>query len=224
MVVVTEEVVQANEVAVTLVTVVVAEGQAMDSQNRTLMTSMSPTLIATLWLRNGKSSGQCEASSCKCVKVAAAVAAVEAMTIGLPPIQLIARPASAVSANNNNDNNNQSNHASVVSEITERGSQSGRSFGRGAYNNNCPEATGGARAVRTMISSAHLTGKQQTTIPHSVPEQSGANDIDNHADTICAGPNWKLLELSGKYCNFPPVLPTLGAETSLSLLSSLLTL
>ena len=31
------------------------------------------------------------------------------------------------------------------------------------------------------------------------------NEIDNHADTICAGPNWKLLELSGEYCNVSPV-------------------
>ena len=30
------------------------------------------------------------------------------------------------------------------------------------------------------------------------------NEIDNHADTICAGPDWKLLELSGEYCNVSP--------------------
>ena len=30
------------------------------------------------------------------------------------------------------------------------------------------------------------------------------NEIDNHADTICAGPNWKLLELSGEYCSVSP--------------------
>jgi hypothetical protein len=36
----------------------------------------------------------------------------------------------------NNDNNGNAPDASVVSEITERGSQNGRSFGRGAYNNN----------------------------------------------------------------------------------------
>ena len=41
-----------------------------------------------------------------------------------------------VSATDDNNNNNNSNDASVVSEITERGSQNGRSFGRGAYNNN----------------------------------------------------------------------------------------
>ena len=26
------------------------------------------------------------------------------------------------------------------------------------------------------------------------------NEIDNYADTICAGPKWNLLELSGEYC------------------------
>jgi hypothetical protein len=29
------------------------------------------------------------------------------------------------------------------------------------------------------------------------------NEIDNHADTICAGPNWKLLELSANIAPFP---------------------
>ena len=57
-----------------------------------------------------------------------------------------------------------------------------------------------------MISSARRTGKQKKSIPQSVPEQSGANEFDNHADTICAGPNWKLLELSGEYCNVSPFL------------------
>ena len=30
------------------------------------------------------------------------------------------------------------------------------------------------------------------------------NEIDNHADTICAGPNLKWVELSGEYCNVSP--------------------
>ena len=48
------------------------------------------------------------------------------------------RTTSGVSANNNtnDDNNTASNEASVVSDMTERGSQNGRSFGRGAFNNN----------------------------------------------------------------------------------------
>ena len=47
------------------------------------------------------------------------------------------RTASSVAATNNNTNDNANTTAdqSVVSEITERGSQNGRSFGRGAYNN-----------------------------------------------------------------------------------------
>jgi hypothetical protein len=55
-----------------------------------------------------------------------------------------------------------------------------------------------------MVLSARSAGKQRAKIPHSVPEQSGANEIDNYADTICAGPNWKLLELSGEYCSVSP--------------------
>jgi hypothetical protein len=30
------------------------------------------------------------------------------------------------------------------------------------------------------------------------------NEIDNHADTTCAGPNWRLVELSGEYCTVSP--------------------
>ena len=33
---------------------------------------------------------------------------------------------------------------------------------------------------------------------------TGKNEIDNHADTICAGPNWKLIELSGEFCFVTP--------------------
>jgi hypothetical protein len=47
------------------------------------------------------------------------------------------RTTSGVSATEtSNDNGNGNAEASVVSEITERGSQNGRSFGRGAYSNN----------------------------------------------------------------------------------------
>ena len=56
-----------------------------------------------------------------------------------------------------------------------------------------------------MISSVRSAGKQRSTISHTLPKQSGRkNEIDNHADTICAGPNWKLLELSGEYCSVSP--------------------
>ena len=50
----------------------------------------------------------------------------------------------------------------------------------------------------------HRTGNKRPEIPQSVPEYIGMNEIDNHADTICAGPNWKLLELSDEYCNVSP--------------------
>ena len=47
------------------------------------------------------------------------------------------RTASFVSVNSGTTNENATtNYSSVVSEITERGSQNGRSFGRGAYGNN----------------------------------------------------------------------------------------
>ena len=32
----------------------------------------------------------------------------------------------------------------------------------------------------------------------------GKNEIDNHADTICAGANWTVLEFTGEYCNVSP--------------------
>jgi hypothetical protein len=32
----------------------------------------------------------------------------------------------------------------------------------------------------------------------------GKNEIDNHADTICAGLNWTVLEFTGEYCNVSP--------------------
>ena len=46
-----------------------------------------------------------------------------------------------------------------------------------------------------MILCARRTGRQQMLIPHSVLEQSGANKIDNHADTVCTDANWKLLDV-----------------------------
>ena len=80
--------------------------------------------------------------------------------------------------------------ASVVSDMTERGSQNGRSFGRGAYNNKLPESASGARrTVQAMISSARRTDNKRPEIPQSVPEHIGMNEIgNNHADTICAAP------------------------------------
>ena len=36
------------------------------------------------------------------------------------------------------------------------------------------------------------------------PGIHGRNEIDNHADTICAGANWTVLEFTGEYCNVSP--------------------
>jgi hypothetical protein len=60
--------------------------------------------------------------------------------------------------------------------------------------------------VRVLISSARRTGpnKQQQHHTSSTPGNVAMNEINNHADTICAGPNWKLIELSGEYCNVSP--------------------
>jgi hypothetical protein len=58
-----------------------------------------------------------------------------------------------------------------------------------------------------MISSARRTGAKQSHPKEADPGHIATNEIDNHADTICAGPNWKLLELSGEYCNVSPFSP-----------------
>ena len=50
-----------------------------------------------------------------------------------------------------------------------------------------------------IMASANLTN-YSTTMDGTI----GNNEIDNHADTICAGPNWKLLELTGEFCNVTP--------------------
>ena len=55
-----------------------------------------------------------------------------------------------------------------------------------------------------IISSARTTGSNRRRPKETEPGRSALNEIDNHADTICAGPNWKLLELSGEYCNVSP--------------------
>ena len=36
------------------------------------------------------------------------------------------------------------------------------------------------------------------------PGRRAIDEIDNHADTICVGPNWKLLKLSGEYRSVSP--------------------
>jgi hypothetical protein len=51
---------------------------------------------------------------------------------------------------------------------------------------------------------ARRTSTQQSEVPQSYPGHRASNEIDNHADTICAGPDWRLLELSGEYCSVSP--------------------
>ena len=59
--------------------------------------------------------------------------------------------------------------------------------------------------VEAIISSARATGPNRRRPKETEPGRSAMNEIDNHhADTICAGPNWKLLELSGEYCTVSP--------------------
>ena len=58
--------------------------------------------------------------------------------------------------------------------------------------------------AHAIISSARRVRTRRSEVPRSNPGHRGSNEIDNHADTICAGPNWRLLELSGEYCNSPP--------------------
>ena len=59
--------------------------------------------------------------------------------------------------------------------------------------------------VQGIISSARFTGPNRRRRPKETePGRSTMNEIDNHADTICAGSNWKLLKLSGEYCNVSP--------------------
>ena len=55
-----------------------------------------------------------------------------------------------------------------------------------------------------IISSARRAGTRQISSPPTTPGNVGNNEIDNHADTICAGPNWRLLELTGEYCTVAP--------------------
>ena len=62
----------------------------------------------------------------------------------------------------------------------------------------------GERAVHALISSARRTGPTRNHVPRSEPGTMAMNEIDTHADTICAGLNWKLLELSGEYCSVSP--------------------
>ena len=50
-----------------------------------------------------------------------------------------------------------------------------------------------------VTASAHILNYANTSVG-----TIGKNKIDNHANTICAGPNWKLLELLGEFCSVTP--------------------
>ncbi|PJF33334.1 MAG: hypothetical protein CUN57_02455, partial [Phototrophicales bacterium] len=51
------------------------------------------------------------------------------------------------------------------------------------------------------------TAKAVEEIPYQTkPGTVGRNELDTHADTCCAGKNWRLLELSGEVCEVQPFL------------------
>jgi hypothetical protein len=58
--------------------------------------------------------------------------------------------------------------------------------------------------MQAVILSARVTGPNRCRLKETEHDRSAMNEIDNHADTKCAGPNWKLLKLPGEYCNVSP--------------------
>ncbi|KAI2489353.1 hypothetical protein MHU86_25245 [Fragilaria crotonensis] len=52
-----------------------------------------------------------------------------------------------------------------------------------------------------MRKTASTTLTQHPTVHEG---QVGRHEIDNHADTICAGPNWRVLEFTGQFCSVAP--------------------
>jgi hypothetical protein len=57
---------------------------------------------------------------------------------------------------------------------------------------------------KAIISSARRSSSKQHNPKDTTPGFIGVNEIDNHADTTCAGPNWRLIELTGEYCTVSP--------------------
>lgn len=58
-----------------------------------------------------------------------------------------------------------------------------------------------------VISSKRVTASATLlNYDNTLEGTSAKNEIDNHADTICAGPNWKLMELTGKFCSVTPFI------------------
>jgi hypothetical protein len=65
--------------------------------------------------------------------------------------------------------------------------------------------TGHDRAAMPVISNLRVTASANiSNYANTIVGTIGKNEIDNHADTICAGLNWKLLELSGEFCSVTP--------------------
>ena len=93
--------------------------------------------------------------------------------------------------------------ASVLTDGTrsERGSQNGRGFGRGAYRRESRLVS----SIRHMASTGKRFVKSTDIVPHqTLTGHIARNEIDNHADTICAGANWRVLEFTGEYCEVSP--------------------
>ena len=59
-------------------------------------------------------------------------------------------------------------------------------------------------AMPVMSGERIMASAKSTNDSTTVDGTTGTNEIDNHADTVCAGPNWKLLELTGELCNVTP--------------------
>jgi hypothetical protein len=59
------------------------------------------------------------------------------------------------------------------------------------------------------MSSARRSSPKQYHLKETIPGNIGIDEIDNHANTTYAGPNWRLIELSGKYCTAVQYLPFL---------------
>ena len=59
---------------------------------------------------------------------------------------------------------------------------------------------------RRTTASTTTKGKRDSVnvFDYGKEEIIARNEIDNHADTICAGPNWRVLEFTGEYCDVSP--------------------
>jgi hypothetical protein len=83
---------------------------------------------------------------------------------------------------------------------TVRGSQNGTRFrangGRGRGGRNASALT----SCVCRIDRVNMTEVKKRTVDGFV----GRNEMDSHADTSCAGANWKAIELTGLTCDVSP--------------------